>query len=317
MRSLFLASFLFPALLSLSPAADLPRLFELPLLNCSGLPCVDLTTGSGKTLRMLIDTGEVNAYLDTKAAETLGLALQPLKGANESISQVQQTTVAGAKLGSLPMGDFPFMVLDTTPQPNKPGETAQPLPADGALTFGSFKNRLLQIDYAHRLVRISEPQNSPAACPRSCTDLVIKHFGSYGPVTLTTTGFTLNNQPVEAQIDTLFTGTMLVYPAAVEKLALKKAAKSKHKEPFPFTQGGVKLARFDGANLGFNDIPLLQNRPLYFFTSDDHPPAVQFDVTVGSGLLRNATVTFDFKGMKIWMEPAAAQSPQTVPQAAR
>ncbi len=261
-----------------------------------------MSTANGKTLRLLIDTGEANSYLDTKAAQSLGVALQPLNG---STSEVQQTIVPGAKLGDLPMGDFPFMVLDASLQPDKPGGKPEPFPADGALTFRAFQNRLLQIDYPRRVVRVSEPQDAPQPCPHSCSDLVIKHFGNYGPVTLTADGFAIDGQPVDAQIDTVFTGTMLVYPASVDKLGLKKQAKAKDKELFPYTQSGVKLARFDGAAESYRDLPVVQNAPLYFFTSDDHPPAVQFDVTVGSGLLSHAAVSFDFKGMHMWMDSTA------------
>lgn len=280
---------------------------EIPLLDCSGLPCVDLSTASGQTVRLLIDTGEVNSYLDIKAAQALGVDLQPLKGGGDStVAEVQQTVVPGAKLGELVLGDFPFMVLDTTPQAVTPGEKLERLPGDGALAYSAFQNRLVEIDYAHHMLRISTPESSATACPHVCSDLVIRHFGNYGPVTLTTTGFTINGQPVDVQIDTLFTGTMLVYPASVEKLGLKKEAKAKHKEFFPFTQGGLKLARFDGASEMFRNIPLFADAPVYFMTSDDHPPAVQFDATVGSGLLSHAVATFDFKGMHFWIDAAGA-----------
>lgn len=292
-------------------AAGAARMVEIPLLDCTGLPCVDMSTANGKTVRLLIDTGEVNSYLDIKVAEALGVNLEPLNGGSSTVAEVQQTVVPGAKLGDLPLGNFPFMVLDTTPQAAVPGQKVARLPGDGALAYGAFQNRLLEIDYARRVLRISTPESRAPACPRVCSDLVIKHFGNYGPVTLTTTGFTLNGLPIEVQIDTLFTGTMLVYPASVEKFGLKKEAKSKHKEFFPFTQGGLKLARFDGISETFRDLPLLSDAPVYFMTADDHPPAVQFDATVGSGLLSHAVVTLDFKGMHFWMDAAGSMPTQT------
>lgn len=286
---------------------------EVPLLDCSGLPCIDMSSSNGKTLRLLIDTGEVNSYLDTKAAQTLGLDLKPLKGSGDStVAQIQQTVVPGAKLGELPMGDFPFLVLDTTQSPDKSGAPMTPLPGDGVLTYSAFRNRLLEIDYTHHLVRISEPQESAQPCPHDCSDLVVKHIGKYGPVTLTAGGFEIDGQSVDAQIDTLFTGTMLVYPGAVEKLGLKKQAKAKRKELFPYVESGIKLARFDGAAESFRAIDLMTDAPLYFFTSDDHPPAVEFDATVGSGLLSHAVVTFDFKGMHLWMD--SGTTPPSAPQ---
>ncbi|SRR5579884_147600 len=290
-------------------ATSQPRLVEVPLLDCAGLPCIEMSTSSGKTLRLLIDTAEANSYLDIKAAQSLGATLQPLKTEqNTDVSQVQQTTAPGAKIGDLPMGDFPFMVIDTTPQPDKPGEKLPPFPADGALTYTAFHNRMLQIDYAHHLVRLSEPLDAPPACPQTCSDLKVGHVGNYGPLTLTATGFSVNAEPVDAQIDTLFTGTMLIYPGSVQKLGLKKLAKAKHKEFFPYLQGGVKLAQADGAAEAWQSVPLGQDLPLYFFTSDDHPNAVSYDATVGSGLLSHATAVFDFKGMRFWLDAGTAAS---------
>ncbi|MBV8895634.1 MAG: hypothetical protein JO051_03915, partial [Acidobacteriaceae bacterium] len=220
-----------------------PRVIEVPLLDCSGLPCLEMSTASGKTLRLLIDMADANAYLDIKAAQALGANLQGLKtDANADVSQVQQTVVAGAKIGDLPMGDFPFMVLDTTPQATQLNEKPAPFPADGVLTFRSFQQRVLQIDYAHHLVRLSEPLDTAQPCAQICTDLVVKHIGGYGPVTLTTSGFSLNGQPINVQLDTLFTGTMVIYPDSVKKLDLKKLVKAKHKELFPYFQGGIQLA---------------------------------------------------------------------------
>jgi hypothetical protein len=301
-RLAFWIALAIPACAAQQPNSTQPRIIEAPLLDCGGLPCLEMSTASGKTLRLLIDTAEVNSYLDIKAAQSLGANLQALQG--DSVSQVQQTVVPGAKIGDLAMGDFPFMVLDTAPQPNQPGDKLPPFPADGALTYKAFQNRLLRIDYAHHIVRLSEPLDAAQTCPQTCSDLVVKRIGSYGPATLTTTGFSVNGQPVEVQLDTLFTGTMLIYPTSVEKLGLKKLAKGKHKEFFPFTQGGVKLAQAEGATESFQDMQLGQDLPLYFFTAEDHPNAVSFDATVGAGLLSRAVAVFDFKGMRFWLEAA-------------
>jgi Aspartyl protease len=286
-----------------TPPSALPRMLDIPLVDCSGLPCIDMSTANGKTLRLLISTAEANSYLDTKAAQALGLDLKPLKGADGStITDVQQTVVPGAKLGELPMADFPFMVLDTTQPPGNPGAQLEPLPGDGALTYTAFRNRLLQIDYPHQVVRISQPQETAQQCPQPCSDLVETRIGKHGPRTLTAKGFAVYGQPVDAQIDTLFTGTMLVYPGSVQKLGLKKEAKAKRKELFPYIENGIKLARYDGAAESFHDVSLVEDGPLYFFTPKDTPPVVDFDVTVGSGLFSRAVVTFDFKGMHIWVE---------------
>jgi hypothetical protein len=269
-----------------------PPMHEIPLLDCSGLPCVELATGSGKTLKLLIDLANINAYLNLKAAQELGVNLQDLKGGDGSeITAVQRTTIPGARLGDLPLGDFPFMVLD---EPS--------LPADGALTYGSFQNRVLQLDFPKHVIRISEPETEAQPCPHDCGDLVARRVGQFGPATLTVSGFEMNGQPVAAQIDTLFTGTMLVYPTSVEKLGLKKASKTKSKDEFLYMQGGVKLARSDGFAFSFHGTPLVQNGPIYFWSSkEEAAPTVTFDATIGTALLGRSLVTFDFKGKHIWV----------------
>jgi hypothetical protein len=294
MKALLLA-----LLLAAPMLAQSPKTVELPLLDCSGLPCVDMGTGRGQTLRMVLDLGARNAYLDVKAAQKLGLQ-------TSADSPVQQTTVAGAHLGDLALGDFPFMVLDTTPDATTKKVQSKPLPADGALTFGAFQNRMLQIDFARHVARVSEPLNDALPCPRTCSDLVAKHFGKFGPVTLTVHGFEVNGQAVDAQIDSLFTGTILIYPSALDRLGIKKLSKSKQKEAFPYAQDGLQLARADGVTEGFRGAVLLHDAPVYFWAEkDEAPSATQFDATVGTALLSQGSVTFDFKGMRFWIDAPA------------
>jgi hypothetical protein len=288
-----------------------PAFHEMHLFDCSGIPCVDMTVastgGETKTLRLLIDTSGPNAYLDSRVAASMNLVVKPMAGADgKPIEEIQQTIAPGAKLGDLPMGDFPFLVLNL----NDPGDSgsltsrkAAPLPGDGALTFGSFRNRIIQLDFRNHVMRVSEPVTTPQTVPASSADLIVKHFGNYGPATIVSPGFSVNGQPIEAQIDTLFTGTMMIYPESVEKLDLKKQSKAHKKEDFPFW-GGVKLVRGEAETEGFGNLQLLQNAPLYFATAEaaTHTPEGQFDATVGTGLLSGIVVTLDFVDKKIWIE---------------
>lgn len=203
------------------------------------------------------------------------------------------------------MGDFPFMVLDTTPDPGAGFKKVKTkaLPADGALTFGAFQNRMLQIDITRKVMHVSEPLKDALPCPNTCADLVTKHLGQFGPVTLTVNGFEIDGQKLDAQIDTLFTGTILIYPPAVERLGIKKLAKSKQKEPFLYAQDGLELARADGVTLSFRGAALVQDASAYFWAEkNEAPSATQFDATVGTALLGHRVVTFDFKGQHFWIE---------------
>ncbi len=103
----------------------------------------------------------------------------------------------------------------------------------------------------------------------------------------------MNRDSVVAQIDTMFTGTMLIYPNAIERLALTREAGSTALEHFPFTDGGVNLHE-SFAQESFSDKQLGLQQSLYFPTPDVHTPNGFFDATVGLGLLKDHVVTFDF-----------------------
>jgi hypothetical protein len=285
-----------------------PVMHEIPLLSCSGLPCVELTSNVN-VMRVVIDLASRNGYLDINAAKKRGLQLTPLKSPNGSeISDVQQTVVPGAKLGDLPLGDFPFMVLDAASDQKSGKKKDVWFPADGALAFGSFQNRRVQLDWNKHVLRISEPMDLPLPCPRDCTDLAPQRFGQYGPETLTAKGFEIEGKQVTAQIDTLFTGSMFVYPKAVETLNLENIDRSKHKEEFPFAQGGLRLTRGLSVTYTFHGDALLNDASVYFWSAkDETAPQVSFDATVGTDLLSRALFTFDFKANKLWMESLASQ----------
>jgi hypothetical protein len=58
----------------ISALAQTPKTVDLPLIDCDRLLCIDANTASGQILRLVLDLGARNAYLDVKAAQKLGIA---------------------------------------------------------------------------------------------------------------------------------------------------------------------------------------------------------------------------------------------------
>lgn len=301
LASIFL---LIASTLAAQSVAAQPPMHEVPLLNCSGLPCVELTSSKVNVLRLVIDLASVHGYINLDAARSRNLPLTPLQSADgKGISAVQQTVVPGAKLGNVVLGDFPFMVMDiSADQTGKKKDVW--FPADGALAFGSFDNRRIQLDWNKHVLRISDPLPDNVPCPRDCRDLKSQPFVPYGPRTLVAQGFEIQGKPVTAQIDTLFGGTMLLYPNATGFIDQSNLERSKHKQEFPFAQGGLKLTQAQTVDYTFDKDPVLNDASVYLWP-DKGPtaPDATFNATVGSGLLSRDLFTFDFKSWKIWMEP--------------
>jgi hypothetical protein len=141
-----------------------------------------------------------------------------------------------------------------------------------------------------------------ASCPASCGAITYPTFGHRGPPIVVTTGFRVNGKDVNVQVDTLYSGTMLIYPTSVDKLGLKSEAASTHVDRFSYTDGGVDMIHGHAADESFGTKTLLADAPLYFATPKVHVPDGMFDGTVGAALFAGHVVNLDFGANRFWME---------------
>lgn len=124
--------------------------------------------------------------------------------------------------------------------------------ADGTLAYTAFKDRILELDYT---VGVSEPLQSELPSLGFCGTLTTPTFGKQGPPISVSTGFSVNDKPITAQVDTLFGGTMLVYPPSVEKLGLAEVAQTTRRRFFKYTTAA--LAVDDGHWQGVSSVLLV------------------------------------------------------------
>ncbi len=264
---------------------------SVPLLACSGLPCVEATIAGGKHIRMLIDTGDVQSILAEQAATAAGLELKDVNGADgKPVAGFQKTKLTGLKIGDVGLDDLMVLVVDLKAVTNNHAPDA-----DGFLTYPPFKNRLLRIDFIHKTVSISAPLESAFACKGSCGVLEYPTFGKQGPPIVMTKSFSVNGKPLSVQVDSGYTGSLLVYPNAVSRLGLDAESQSTAKEFFTYTDGGVNMLKGSAKNVSFDGLSLVDNPTVYFATPEVHVPDGMFDGTVGLGVLSGSVVTFDFR----------------------
>jgi hypothetical protein len=289
--------------LSLAPAqaqrsGDVKFATEVPLLDCGGLPCVEARMGSGPVLKMGLDTGNADSVLDAAYAEAAGLKpSEPLPAG--APSGMFRTVISSISVGNVKLERVPTLAMslsDMIVQNQMPQ-------VDGTLAYTAFNDRILQIDFVGRKVRISEVLAAPVACSGACDKITLINFGKEGPPIVVADGFEINGKKVSAQVDTMYSGTFLVYTAAIEKLQLAEAAKTTKSRDFPFTDGGVKMKESPAEKEGFHGLTLSGPAPLvYFPTADVHEPDGLFDATVGLELFYKAAVTLNFHDMTISVE---------------
>jgi hypothetical protein len=283
---------------SLSAGAEIPALASSPMLDCSGLPCVDVTAGSNTHFKMLIDTGNEASMLDKAKAEALGLELKPLNGPDgKPYPGYSTATLKNVRLGGAALGDLKLLVVDLEPSIQK-GEYPA---ADGSLSYTAFNGRILQMDYKDRHIGVSELLKSDGPCPGFCGAITHPTFGKQGPPIVVTTGFQLNGKEVAVQIDTLYSGTMLIYSTSVEKLGLSEQQNAAKKRVFPFTDGGVEMIEGTALAESFGMRELKRDVAVYFATPKVHQPDGMFDGTVGHELFAGHVLTLDFHAHRFWM----------------
>lgn len=271
---------------------------EVPLSDCSGLPCATFDLGQGKSATLMIDTGNNHGALDIETARSLGLELKPyVSRSGKTIDGLFTTRLTDVKLGGQSLGETDLLVTDI-----KKDVAGGSMPkSDGTLSYTSFKDRVLTLDYGRHTLSFTEP-GAKVAVPAGSGDLTYPTFGQKGPPIVVASGFAVNGKPVSVQIDTLYSGSMLIYTASIDKLGLAEEAASKRSRRFAFTDGGVDMIEGKAHEESFAGKTLLSPAGLYFPTPDVHQPDGLFDGTVGAELFAKHRLTLDFHANKVWLD---------------
>lgn len=274
------------ACLSLPALADtngLPPMAEAPLIDVADVPCVDAVLGSA-TVRFAIDTSNVHSVIDLSVARQGGLTLAPVAGHPD----LSKAVLPSLWIGKTELRQLTVLVADL-------GRFGMPPGMKGTLAYTAFKDRLLQIDWPHHEVRISAPLEGKVALPGDSDRLELITFGKEGPPIVVVNGFEIDGRPLSAQLDTFYTGSLLVYDASIARLLLAKEASTSQTAFFPYTDGGVKMRRAQAQSESFHGTSLGDAAPsVYFPTPDVHEPDGLFDATVGTALLKESVLTLDF-----------------------
>ena len=285
-------------LLSGAPrAAAESDVVNLRFAPCGGMICIPVTLADGRSHLLLLDTGNVGSWLVADTARTLGLELDRIEQEGKTVPGIFRVGVQTISLQGRAFSGK-FLAFER--------EQAGELPAnvEGALAYTLFKDRVLQIDYPHLEVRVLDPHEAGVA---GGSELKLVTFGKQGPPIVVGSGFSVNGKTVSAQIDTCFTGTLLIYDVAVGELGLKGAAAAGRPRYFPYTDGGVMMKEAAVEQVAFGTRVLLQPPASVYFSGTGknpvHQPDGLFEATAGNALFARSVVTLDFHAMKITVRP--------------
>jgi hypothetical protein len=268
---------------------------DVPFKPCDGLICLDVSLDGAPPRTLMLDTGNAHSTLLADAARELGWTLA---GTERDGKAVQGLWLGGEHRVGLgdDIASANFFVFERALL----GQYVPPV--DGSLAYDFFKDRVLEIDYARHRVRYTKPIATPVpeARPDNLGALKLINFGDHGPPVVVGTPFTVNGKNVRAQIDTVFTGTMLVYDSALDVLGVRKEGAP---ELFRYTDGGVNLLAGHSDSIGFGKHGLIGGAKTLYFAGDGpnpvHQPDGLFEATAGNALFAHSVVTLDFHAMTI------------------
>src|SRR5580698_4956827 len=264
-------------------------LTEVPLLDCKGTPCIEVRIGDDNTpVKFVIDTGNVESVVDTKLMKSADLKpLHPPMPGGAPMEMIP-TQIPSLHIGSMAMPQVSAFGMDLTEMINQ----NQMPDVAGSLAYTAFKDRIIQFDFVASKFRISDILTKPVKCFGKCDTISLITFGKDGPPIVVADGFTINTQRVSAQLDTMYTGSMLIYTASIDRLSLNGANST--------TDGRAAMRVADASEEGFQDITLAkEGAKVYFPTEAVHEPDGLFDATVGLELFRDSILTLDFHDMTL------------------
>lgn len=288
------------AVFALAPVAKTQQptpkfIAEVPLLDCEGTPCIEATLGATQKVKLAVDTGNAYSVIDTKVAAAAGIHPSASAPANP-VSGMFRATIPELRIGALTFSNLTGQGMNLA-EFVEHGEMPR---VDGALAYTAFHDRVLELDFADKKLRISEPLSAATSCDGACGKISLITFGKNGPPIVVAEGFELDGKKLTAQVDTMYTGSLLVYTDSIAKLGLSAAAATKETERFAFTDGGVEMRVAPAAAESFRGTKLGgSGAKIYFPTPGVHEPDGLFDATVGLALFRDTVLTLDFHNMTI------------------
>lgn len=271
---------------------------DVPYTPCEGAICIQVTLSDHKPHTFLLDTSYDHSSIDESVARGLGWKLTAYSSKGQVVPGLfladESKPVAFAGIE----GSAEFLVESKDPKD-------APTPWQGTLDYTFFKDRVLQIDYQHHVIRVSQLLKPDEHPKPGKGVLKLVNFHDWGPPIVVGGPFTVDGKSLEAQIDTSYTGSLLLFSGAEKSLGLERLEAQAKPRNFPITDGGVDMLGAQVDSTGFAGTVLAKPAMVYLPTPKVHQPYQErFQGTVGNEFFTGSVLTLDFHDMTLDVTPA-------------
>ena len=287
-----------PAQGPLPPRAPVTQM-ELNFDLSQGVIRMDVDLGAAHAAKLVLDTGNPSSTIDLDAARSLGLTLDESKkrkmGTGPEAPEYYALTLPRVRLGS---ETFTGCVFVAAPLSATIAD-AYGITCDGTLGYGVFKDRVLQIDFPARKLRLLG--SSPGATASSSAPIVWRPYQKGTPPLVTVDGLRIGGQmTVPAQVDTFLAGSLILF---ADKLAGLETPGAKDVPGIYFEQAKLPAARLKEA-VSLCGATYPAGQPVYVAGKGARLPQTEIAAVLGNAFFQDSVLTFDFKNDRLIVTPS-------------
>lgn len=246
-------------------------------------------------LTMLLDTGTDPSAVDLATARELGLKLGSkgfeATGGGTNANRVFETKFAELRVGDVVAKDVEAGAVDLSAISARFGR-----PVHGVLGYSFLKNRVVQIDYPGRVVRLLA--ESPPRRPAPGVTVLAFDLVEGGPVVRDTA---VNGRAIRTVVDTGSSGYFALLPKGTARLGLEAVARAGAADSSAGYNGNFASTSAEVDSLRVGDI-VVERPTVRFFPlgtgHDEHP----YEGNLGNRFLKDYVLTIDYKRRLLWLK---------------
>lgn len=249
---------------------------------------------------MFLDTGGNPSAVDLAAARSAGIPLDTTavgeaEGVGGEVIHIYAAQITNLRLDEKEMGDVDAVALNLGHISGRLGR-----PVHGILGYSFLKERIVQIDYRNRIIRIIEdkPREPKTGSLRVTVPLQFRK-GSTIPLL---EEMSVNGQQLKVTLDTGSSLALELFPWAVEKIGLQQQMEEAVASSVVGARGEASVAegRVESVTLGSID---LGEQPVAF-SEKEKGDEEREGGNIGNGLLKHFLLTLDYKNKEVHFEQA-------------
>lgn len=247
---------------------------------------------------MMLDTGTNPSAIEVMTAKALGLKLEsagkPVTGGGTSANLAYATKLPLVELGGLAAKNVEALAVDLSKVSQGLGRRL-----DGALGQSLLNGRIVQIDYANRVVRFYS--QSPIATQANTANLTVLPFHYNDDVLIDEV--LVNGKKLVGNIDTGSSGLFSLTPAAVSYLGLKEDVSRGAVSTGVGYNGAAENRQGKVANVTVGGISI-DSPTVTFFAKGSGRDRKPWSVNIGNQFFKDFVVTIDYRRKLIMLARA-------------